>query len=102
MVCTVVRGQPIYPVMDWFSKSSMILFFCNIPIGFVNFWLIKLVADFKMRRGGYKMVIACLNDPNHIRNNTDITAIAQQKDPFGLYNHYEDSAMNHRGSVQNG
>lgn len=41
MICTKIRGSPIYPPLDWFSERSLITFGVQAVAGVVVFWLVK-------------------------------------------------------------
>lgn len=91
---TLSRGKPIYAPLNWFSTQSFI-FAGGITVGVILiFAIVKFIQDIKLVHNGYSAIIGTMKDPNHLRKHTNIEQIAQQKDVFGLYNHYKPSRFN--------
>lgn len=63
MICTKIRGQPIYPPLDWFSERSLITFGIQAVAGVVVFWLVKKGVDAKLARNGFKTILECERNP---------------------------------------
>jgi len=93
LIATKVRGDPVYPQMDWKTPIGFAYIFGAGLANVLLFIIVKLITDFKLIRNGHGAIVGSQKDRLYVRKTTNINALAKEKDAFGVYNHYQPSRL---------